>query len=101
MSGDAKRRARVRRRLRMGTNEVTKFLENTAAKAIAIGDDDRQRCHKPLAHGSDSNCGGDDTGDKKKCISDRSSRGVVLICRDVRPARLVEHLHHLTAFTGG
>ncbi|CAM9831122.1 unnamed protein product, partial [Hapterophycus canaliculatus] len=79
LSGGSKKDA-VRRRLRLGINEVTKFLEGTAAAAAA-----------PAAAAPSSA--------KKPPSSSTAPAAIVLVCRDVRPPRLVEHLHALVALT--
>lgn len=65
----------------MGINEVTKFLEATAAAGAL--------------RGSTS----DRIGAKGKACPPPAF-AMVLICKDVRPARLVEHLQALVRLTG-
>lgn len=65
----------------MGINEVTKYLEATATSALVA-----------TKHGLGENA-------SSGSISG-SGRAIVLICRDVRPASLLEHLHVLVALTG-
>ncbi|CAN0357029.1 unnamed protein product [Ectocarpus sp. 12 AP-2014] len=101
----------VRRRLRMGINEVTKFLESKAAAAAAPpktpssssrgGSINRQGI--PKASGKcESAQAGAGAGSRARLVATappHTPPAIVLICRDVRPARLVEHVHALVALT--
>ncbi|CAN0136201.1 unnamed protein product, partial [Ectocarpus sp. 13 AM-2016] len=109
-AGGSKKDA-VRRRLRMGINEVTKFLESKAAAAAAPpktpssssrgGSINRQGI--PKASGKcESAQAGAGAGAGASLVATappHTPPAIVLICRDVRPARLVEHVHALVALT--
>lgn len=99
----------------MGINEVTKYLEATAAKKISerfgsnnpTGSDyvvGSGSPNVPAGSASDSALGSkSDSGFSVSASGpapDIVRSAIVLICRDVRPARLVEHLHSLVVFTG-
>eukprot|EP00904_Undaria_pinnatifida_P007602 jgi/Undpi1/3972/HiC_scaffold_16.g07340.m1 len=81
-------RDRVRRRLRMGINEVTKFLETTAASS-GSNDCSNTSSRNDGGGGGSGGSGGSGGGE-----------AIVIISGDVRPTRLVEHLHALVALTG-
>jgi len=93
--GGSKKEA-VRRRLRLGINEVTKFLEATAAVAASCK---HESCRKaPLGRGK--RAGGGEGGGGTPFPTPRPPSAIVLVCRDVRPATLVGHVHALVALTG-
>lgn len=95
----------------MGINEVTKYLEAAAAEQVSKNAqaDPEKSGASGSALGSDSLCRSDSASGNSvdpKVADAASTPGsrscaIVLICRDVRPARLVEHLHSLVALTGG
>lgn len=101
----------------MGINEVTKFLEATAAAAAAAGPPPRipsstsrggsiSRQDSPKASGEcdSAQAGtGAGAGARESLVAPappHTPPAIVLICRDVRPTRLVEHVHALVALTG-
>ncbi|CAM9224508.1 unnamed protein product [Sphacelaria rigidula] len=94
----------------MGINEVTKYLEAAAAEQVSKNAqaDPEKSGASGSALGSDSLCRSDSASGNSvdpKVADAASTPGsrscaIVLICRDVRPARLVEHLHSLVALTG-
>ena len=105
-----RKRDRVRRRLRMGINEVTRFLEAIAAPS-GLNDSSIRNGgggDGGSGGGGGGGSGGGGTGAGGSGIggggdgSDGGGGGaIVIISGDVRPARLVEHLHALVALTGG
>lgn len=79
----------------MGINEVTKFLEAAAATAATPS---------TTSAGAKVKKRNDKTGKNEGVLDDLSgtaspTTAVVLVCSDVRPARLVEHLYALAALT--
>ncbi|CAM9942507.1 unnamed protein product [Ectocarpus sp. 12 AP-2014] len=101
----------------MGINEVTKFLEATAAAAAAAappktpsstsrgGSINRQgipkasgKCDSAQA-GAGAGAGSGARASLNATAPPHTPPAIVLICRDVRPARLVEHVHALVALT--
>ncbi|CAM9515231.1 unnamed protein product [Pylaiella littoralis] len=123
-AGGAKKKA-VRRRLRLGINEVTRFLEAIAAAAAATvpepssfsscggapprgkdGESSKNKTARQGEGGGDGDRPGAAGGKRPACSPHPTSSpvppaaAIVLICRDVRPARLVEHVHALVALTG-
>ncbi|CAM9868549.1 unnamed protein product [Ectocarpus sp. 4 AP-2014] len=113
-AGGSKKDA-ARRRLRMGVNEVTKFLESKAATAAAPpktpsstsrgGSINRQGIPRASGKCESAQAGagpGQGPGARTSLVAPappHTPPAIVLICRDVRPARLVEHVHALVALT--
>ncbi|CBN75943.1 hypothetical protein Esi_0220_0030 [Ectocarpus siliculosus] len=111
-AGGSKKDA-ARRRLRMGINEVTKFLESKAAAAAAPpktpssasrgSSINRQGISKASGKCDSAQAGaGAEVGARASLVAPappHTPPAIVLICRDVRPARLVEHVHALVVLT--
>lgn len=76
----------VKRRLRVGINEVTRSLE--ALAGAAARSPSQQPSKEPSRAGSKGNA---------VC----PSKAIVLVSRDVRPPTLTQHVHELAALTGG
>lgn len=72
----------------MGINEVTKFLEATATPSGLNDSSSTTTSTSQNGGGGGGSGGGGGAG------------AIVIISGDVRPARLVEHLHALVALTG-